>query len=335
VNPVLRGAYAPRLRRGGAPTLSVVFSFRNEEIVLGELIRRLRTALGAVRAAGRLASWELVFVDDDSTDRSREILIEHATGHDDIRIVTMSRNFGIAPCVLAGLEMSRGDLVVYMDADLQDPPEVIPSLLAAWEADPDVDVVHTVRSRREGEPWYKLLVTKVGYAILHRVSTIDLPIEAGDFKLLSRRAVDLLIEFREKRPYTRGLVCWIGLKQVRVPYQRDARFAGESKFPVFGPQVIQNFLDSAVISFSDVPLKLAMALGVLISMAAALFFLVALAVAGLRGWQSVAFAALAFLSGVQLFFVGILGLYVSSIFIESKQRPNYIIKDTFGFPDRP
>jgi dolichol-phosphate mannosyltransferase len=329
------GFYAPPAPPRRPPLLSVVFSFRNEAEVLGELIRRMRGTLAPLRASGRLAGWELIFVDDDSTDRSRDVLLAEA-GAGDIRVITMSRTFGTAPCVLAGLELSRGDLVVYMDADLQDPPELIPRLLSAWESEPEVDVVHTIRVRRDGESWAKLAITRIGYAVLRRVATVDLPIEAGDFKLLSRRAVNLLVEFREKRPFTRGLVCWIGLRQLRVPYHREARFGGRTKFPVLGGKVIQNFLDSAVISFSDVPLKLAMALGLVIS-ALALVLMAWIVVHGLGGHgvpgQAVGFAALLCLGGVQLVFIGVLGLYVSSIFVETKRRPNYIVRETFGFPE--
>lgn len=318
------------------PSLSVILSFRNEQANIPELVRRLRAVIDQLREQSRLSSGELVFVNDDSTDGSLALLKKLAEDRRDIRVLNMSRNFGVSPCVLAGMDRSRGDLVVYMDADLQDPPEVIPQMLEAWESGTDVDVVHTVRISRRGETWYKLLVTCVGYAVLKRVSTIDLPIQAGDFKLLSRRAVTLLVQFREKRPFLRGLVCWIGLKQVRINYHRDPRFSGETKFPIFGWGVIQNFLDSAVISFSDVPLKLAMAMGVGVSFAALLFIfwvlLEKLRGHNLPGWTALMVAIL-MLGAIQLFCIGLQGLYIGSIFAETKRRPNHIVKDTFGFED--
>jgi dolichol-phosphate mannosyltransferase len=318
------------------PLLSVVFSFRNEEDVLPELVRRLRLVLGGEVARGVLGAWELIFVNDASSDRSEAILRDAAAGHDDVRILTMSRPFGVAPCVMAGLEHSRGDLVVYMDADLQDPPEVIPAMLDAWRARPDIDVVHTVRTAREGETWIKLFVTAIGYRILRAVSTVDLLIEAGDFKLLTRRAVDQLVAFREKKPFVRGLVAWIGFDYAVVPYRRAARQGGRSKFRVLSGHILRHFVESALISFTDVPLQLVSALGILVSFAA--FVLVAyLGTTTLLGrgapawWWAIGFSL--FVGGLQLLSVGILGVYLNAVFLESKGRPSYIVTRSFGFTD--
>src|SRR5688572_22953518 len=173
-------------------SLSIVFSFRNEEEVLPELLNRVRSVMDQEIAAGHLSEYELIFVNDASTDRSEVILRDAAKERDDIKIITMSRRFGVSPCVLAGMEYSVGDLVVYMDADLQDPPEVIPRMLQTWRERDEVDVVHTQRESRAGESKFKLWITELGYQILRRVSSIDMQIEVGDFKLLSRRAVDHL-----------------------------------------------------------------------------------------------------------------------------------------------
>jgi glycosyltransferase involved in cell wall biosynthesis len=316
------------------PSISVVLSFRNEEACLPELIKRLRAVFAAERKAGHLGSHELVFVNDASTDSSEMILRAHAVGNDDIRIINMSRNFGVSPCVLAGMEYSSGDLVVYMDADLQDPPELIPEMLREWRSEPGVGVVHTVRNDRAGESWLKLAITRVGYRILHMSSTIKLPMEAGDFKLLSREVVDHLVEMKEKRPFMRGLVCWVGFKQKSVSYSREARLSGATKFPVISLRVINNFFDSALISFSDAPLRLATVAGLLISLMALSYILWVLLEKyrghNLPGWSAVMTAVL-FLGGTQLLCTGLQGLYISSIFQESKRRPNYIIKSTFGF----
>lgn len=312
-----------------------MLSFWNEQAVIPELIRRLREVFAPLRAAGKIASHELIFVNDASTDHSELIIREAAAGHDDIRLVNMSRNFGVSPCVVAGMAHASGDVVVYMDADLQDPPEVIPKMLEAYQSEPDVDVVHTVRTERRGETRIKLAITKLGYAILKRVSTIELPVEAGDFKLLSRRVVNHLVQMREKRPFIRALVCWIGFKQKRVEYQREARFSGATKFPIFGLGVIRNFLDSAFISFSDVPLRIAMVAGAVTSILTLLFIfwilLEKIRGHNLPGWTATMVAIL-FLGGVQLLCIGLQGLYISSIFVETKWRPNYIVRDTFGFP---
>ena len=324
--------------RGPTATISVVLSFWNEEDVLPELIRRLRAAFASLLEAEEIGGYELIFVNDASTDRSEWILREAAREQDDVKVINMSRNFGVSPCVIAGMLHARGDAVVYMDADLQDPPELIPELVRVWKSEHEVDVVHTVRRSRAGETPLKLAITRLGYAILRTVSTIDLPLEAGDFKLLSRRAVDLVAQFREKRPFLRGLVCWIGFEQRIVHYHREPRFAGKTKFRVLGLKVIRNFIDSAVISFSDVPLKASTALGMLFSGASLLYMLWILFgwLSGTEapGW-SATLAAVLFLGGVQLLSIGILGTYVASIFLEAKGRPNFIVRDTVGFDAPP
>jgi glycosyltransferase involved in cell wall biosynthesis len=317
--------------------LSIVLSFYNEAEVLPEQIRRLRNVLQAECDQQTIRDYELIFVNDASTDQSEEILKAAAQGYNDIKILTMSRNFGISPCVLAGMEYASGDLIVYMDADLQDPPEVIPELLQTWRQK-QVDVVHTVRISRAGESRLKLWITKIGYFILQHVSTVHLPFEAGDFKLLSRRAVKHLLQFKEKKPFIRGLVCWIGFPQATVRYRREARFSGKTKFPVYSRKVIRNFLDSALISFSDVPLQFSLFTGFLISLGA-FFYLIYLLFNILRGrplpdWSPL-MAVLLLLGGAQLLTIGVLGLYINSIYLETKRRPNYILERTFGFDNSP
>jgi glycosyltransferase involved in cell wall biosynthesis len=316
------------------PGVSVILSFWNEEEVIPELVRRLRAVFEQLLSNTQVSAYELVFVNDASTDRSEELLMDLATGRNDIRLLNMSRNFGVSPCVLAGMTHASGDVVIYMDADLQDPPEIIPEMLQAWRADPMVEVVHTVRRTRSGESRFKLFITAIGYRILRAVSTIDLPLEAGDFKLLSRRAVDEVVKFTEKRPFLRGLVCWIGFKQATVYYHRESRVAGRTKFPLLGVRVIRNFIDSAVVAFSDVPLKLSTAMGLICSMLA-LVGIAWIAATWLFGrpvsGQGAILVAIFFLGGVQLLSIGILGNYLGSVFLETKSRPNFIIRDTFGF----
>lgn len=325
---------------GGAlklcPFVSAVFSFRNEEDVIPELVSRMRKVFEGLRSGGRVCGHELIFVNDDSNDRSVDVLINAARGRDDIKIINMSRRFGVSECVMAGLEHSSGDAVIYMDADLQDPPEVIPELIEKWQGE-GAEVVLTTRRTRAGESKIKLWVTKLGYKILKTISNIDIPMDSGDFRLLSRRVVNELLELREKKPFMRGLTTWVGFKQARVFYDRDARHAGETKFHVFGWKVISNFLDSALISFSDVPLKFAFFSGFIISLGAFIYLalvivmkLMGLILPGL----SAIMAIILFLGGVQLLTIGVLGLYTSSIFNEVKKRPNYIVKDTFGFVEK-
>lgn len=314
------------------PVISIVLSFKNEEQVLPELISRLRNVLDVEYKN----NYELIFVNDNSTDTSEEILINAAEDRNDIKIITMSRTFGVSECALAGLEYSSGDAVIYMDADLQDPPEVIPELIGSWKSGDNVDVVNTMRQSRDGESRIKLGLTRIAYNILKYVSNIELQVEVGDFKLLSRRAVNYLIRFREKKPFLRGLVSWIGFNQITITYKREARFAGKTKFPVYGYKVIHNFMNSALISFSDLPLQFAFFIGMIISFCAffALIYIIVqkFLIQVTSGWTAI-MAAILFLGGLQLMTIGIMGLYISSIYLETKGRPNYIIKNTFGFDD--
>lgn len=318
------------------PALSVVLSFFNEAEVLLELISRLRAVLGQLVTDGHLASYEIIFVNDASTDASEQVIIAAAVGHDDIRLITMSRNFGVSPCVLAGMERARGDLVVYMDADLQDPPDLIPEVLRAWREGGDVDVVNTVRIVRAGESRGKLFLTRLAYWLLSRTTNINFLVEAGDFKLLSRRAVEHLIQMKEKLPFVRGMVYWIGFKQTVVRYRRQARPSGTTKFPMSNPKVFYNFFFSALISFSSVPLLLSILLGAATSIFAFLFLIYVViqkfVVADVtQGWTMI-MATVLLLGGMQLLTTGINGLYINSIFLESKGRPNYIVHRTYGFP---
>ncbi len=318
------------------PSLSVIFSFRNEEAVLTELIQRARAVLQKEQSQGNISTYEFVFVNDASTDRSLEILHKEAEGRNDIRVITMSRCFGVSPCVLAGMEYTCGDAVVYMDADLQDPPELIPELLRAWQSDEHTEVVHTVRLSRKGEPKLKLWITRLGYYILNKFAMIYLPVEAGDFKLLSRRAVDHLVQLKENQPFVRGLVCWIGFKQGYVQYHRQSRYSGKSKFHVLSLKVINNFFGSALISFSSAPLKIASCFGLLAIFVDFIIggaaFLQMIQGKALPGWTALMIVIL-FLGGVQLFCLGIMGLYLNSVYEQSKNRPNYIVDHTFGFSE--
>ena len=317
-----------------AAFLSIIFSFRNEQDVLPVLIERVRAVLKDQNAQGHIRGWELIFVNDASTDGSLAVLLSAAQGHGDIKIINMSRNFGVAPCVMAGLAHSKGDLIVYMDADLQDPPEVIPDMLKAFRQNTGVDVVHTVRRTRQGEGTLKMFMTKIGYMVLNRYSSIAILREAGDFKLLSRRAVDHILQFKEYKPFMRGIVCWIGFKQISIAYDRQPRYAGKSKFFILGRKAISNFLNSALVNFSSVPLQIASYCGLCAILLDIVFLLhvVWLKVTGqaIPGWTALMIALL-FIGGVQLFCIGMIGLYLNSVHEQSKMRPNYIIESMFGF----
>jgi dolichol-phosphate mannosyltransferase len=318
---------------GSAPFLSVLFSFRNEQANIPELLHRTRTVLQAEVDKNALAGFELVFVNDASTDRSLELLKRAAVGHDDLRVLNMSRTFGHDPCLLAGMEVARGDLVVCLDADLQDPPEFICELLRAWREDPGVDVVNTVRRSRAGESRTKLWITALGYRILRTVSSVDILIESGDFKLLTKRAVNELVRLQEKQPFFRGMTRWIGFRQIAIPYDREPRFAGRGS-PVISSRVIRYFLESALIAYSGVPLQISTCGGLLMSLCG--FFVLALSL--VQGWQGSSVAgwtgllsAMLIVGGLQLLMLGAIGLYLYAGYVELKKRPNYIVESTVGF----
>ena len=316
--------------------LSMIFSFRNEEDVLQELISRVRNVLKLEKNKGVLSSHELIFINDHSTDRSEEILIEQDKGHGDIKIINMSRNFGVSPCVMTGLKYSTGDAAIYMDADLQDPPEVISKILEVWKEGKNVDVVHTVRTFRAGENFIKLKIAKLGYWILRKTASIDLIAEAGDFKFLSRRVINHLKQLEEYNPFMRGMVAWVGFNQKEVGYKRESRFAGNTKFPIFSRKVINNFFSSALISFSSAPLQWASLIGLSgVGLSIIMFCLILFQKASgllLPDWLIIV-AVIFFVGSIQLIGIGILGLYLQSVYIATKNRPNCIIESVFGFSE--
>lgn len=318
-----------------SPTLSVVLSFYNEEKNIPELLRRLRTVLGSELALGHLRSYELIFVNDASTDRSEQLLID-AAKDGDIRLISMSRNFGHAACLMAGLHNTTGDLIVYLDADIQDPPEIIPDMIAAWRDNENIDVVNTQRLSRAGESKFKLWLTGIGYHILEKTTDIKFLRDAGDFKLITRRVLNHMLELKESLPFFRGLIYWIGFKQITVPYHREMRFSGKSKMNVVGLRVIKFFLFYALVSFSTTPLLLSISVGlgvlgldllIILHALIAYFFFGGVP----TGWTSL-IILISFMGGVQLLSIGVIGLYINSIFIETKRRPLYIVASKVGFP---
>jgi dolichol-phosphate mannosyltransferase len=312
-----------------SPLISVVLSFRNEESVIPELIARLQQAL-----SGAGLAYELVFVNDASSDGSLALLEQHHREDPAVKVVNMSRRFGVAPCVLAGMRYAQGDAVVYMDADLQDPPELIPELVARFRE--GAEVVYTVRTARHGEHGAKMWLTRMAYRAVARLAELDLPEEAGDFKLLSRRAVDHLLAFGEQDLYVRGLVSWLGFRQVAVPYERQARAGGESHFPLLRLGPVAAFA-TAVTSFSHLPLVFFLVLG-LAGAALSGLALAGLGVASLLGAAIstgaflVAFGAL--LWSTLAAGIGVIGLYVARIHREVLARPRYIVESTLGLDAR-
>jgi len=313
-----------------SPLLSVVLSFRNEAEVIPELIERLDRALTAASI-----DYELIFVNDASTDASLALLEKHRASNPRVKILNMSRRFGVAPCVIAGMRHAKGDAVVYMDADLQDPPELIPTLWARWRE--GNDVAYTVRTDRQGESRVKLAITRAAYRLIQRAASIELPIEAGDFKLLSRRVVDHLLSLDEQELYLRGLVAWVGFRQVAVPYERQPRAAGVTHFPLLASLGPVTALLAGITSFSHAPLVLCLVLGVVFGGLSKLTLL-GMLVAWLVGSPPSGAAALVafgvLLWSTLLSGMGVIGLYLARIHRESLGRPRYIVESAIGFDER-
>jgi glycosyltransferase involved in cell wall biosynthesis len=301
------------------------------------MLDRQRKMFAELKNSHLIGDYELVFINDGSRDKSEELLrAEVSKG--DVVLVNMSRNFGVSECVLAGMEHSTGDAVVYMDADLQDPPELIPDMVRAWINDPEAEVVYTTRTRRAGEHPLKMLVTKFGYRFIASISYFHLPVDSGDFKLLSRRAVNYLLELKEDRPYMRGLVGFIGFKQIPVFYDRDARFDGRhnTKNPVLSKRVLYYWLERPLIAFSDIPLKLTfLAFGVSALLFLGTFIVMALKIFGVQPPDSHALMFFVLLIGsIQMFMLGFMALYIGATFRESKGRPRYIVKEVLRAPSK-
>ena len=310
------------------PLVSVVFSFRNEGDVLPELLRRLRGVLDPLAV-----DYELIFVNDASMDNSLEVLLEHAKNDKHIKIVNMSNCFGVNPCFMAGIRYARGDAVVTMDTDLQDPPELLPELIEKWRE--GADVVYTTRRTREGESRFKMWLTKWGYKLWRWGSAVEVPDQSGMYKLMSRRVVDIIAKIDEPDPFLRGLITWAGFKQVQVSYNRKPRYAGETHYPLLGTGPAKEFT-RGLTSFSVLPMAAAVVLGALVMLAALLAFLIVLLLkcfgAAIQ-WVYAVLAALGFLGGLQLFALGVFGLYIHRIHNQVRSRPEYIVESTVGFDD--
>lgn len=303
-------------------SLSVVVPCFNEESVLSITHERLRAALDAIGMP-----WEILYVDDGSRDRTREILLVLAATDERVKVISLSRNFGHQIAVTAGLNHAAGSAVVLIDADLQDPPEVIGRMVEKWRE--GYDVAYGLRTERAGESRFKRWTAQVFYRLINRLSDVSIPLDVGDFRLLSRRAVDAFNAMPECDRFVRGMVAWVGFKQVAVPYSRDKRHAGESKYPL--RKMIRFALDG-IVSFSDAPARFATTVGfVSLAIAALVSLQVFIAYFFARdtvpGWTST-FLAITFLGGVQSLCIGILGEYIARIYREVKRRPLYVVAAT-------
>jgi glycosyltransferase involved in cell wall biosynthesis len=307
--------------------LSVVVPMYFEQEVARECHRRLTAMLDANRY-----DYELVYVNDGSTDGTLPILKEFAENDKRVKVLSFSRNFGHQVAVTAGVDAATGDAIVIIDADLQDPPELIPQMVAAWRN--GADIVFAVRESRAGESAFKKATASAYYRLLRRIARVDIPVDTADFRLMSRRATEGLKAMRERSRYMRGLVGWMGLNRASITYNRDPRFAGETKYPL---HKMLRLATDGIMSFSTSPLQLATVLGVA---SAALGFLVALGAVLTKltggyvvpGWTSTIVAVL-FVGGVQLITLGVIGAYIGRVYDEVRNRPLYLIEAVQGFDD--
>jgi glycosyltransferase involved in cell wall biosynthesis len=316
------------------PLISIVLSFYNEENNIKELHSRLQSTLLNLVKEKTIKGFEIIFVNDCSTDNSENLIKKLIKKYENIKLINTSRNFGADECRLLGLEYVSGDAIIVMDSDLQEPPEVLPDMINLWKSDFDAEVVYTTRIKREGEHFLKLLITKYGYKLIKKISNIELPENSGDFKLFSKIVKNHLIELKEKNPYFRGLVSFVGYKQIQYFYKRESRHDGRenTKFPVLSKRVLWGYMDRALIGYSDVPLKFIIFLGLLTFILA--FFLSIFVLHeyitknALAGWSSIILIFIIFIS-IQTLMIGILGLYIGNIYFETKKRPNVIVKNIF------
>ena len=307
------------------PVYSLVIPVYNEEEMLPELYRRMQQLLDSLDAAG-----EVILIDDGSKDRSYPLMCDIHAHDSRFKIVHFSRNFGKEVAVSAGFDLATGDAIVLMDADLQDPPEVVLEMAVKWRE--GYDMVYAKRERREEETWFKKETSKLFFSVLRKMSDVDVPPGAGDFRLLDRRALDAFRAMRERNRYVRGMFSWIGFKQTSVSYVRPGRFAGTTKWPL--SKLVTLAIDG-IISFSNVPLRLVLQLGFLVSVIsfcagiAAIWIKLSGAYA-ISGWASLMVFS-SFLGGVQLTVLGVMGEYVGRIYDEVKRRPLYLVRELHGF----
>lgn len=309
-----------------SPELSVVVPLYNEELVIGEMHRRLTEVLSQLDC-----EYEIVMVNDGSADRTVELAEEICAADPAVKLISFSRNFGHQFAITAGMDRCAGRAVVVIDADLQDPPEIIPEMVAKWRE--GYDVVYGVREKREGESWFKLVTAKMFYRLLKRLTSVQIPVDTGDFRLVDRRVLDQFNTMRERARFVRGMVSWVGFRQGEVRYVRHERLAGETKYPF---RKMLTFAIDGLLSFSQVPLKMASTLGLISSGVSFVFIVYGLIQKYffpehvIPGWSSL-FSAILFLGGIQLICLGVLGEYIGRIYEEIKQRPLYIVEKEVNF----
>lgn len=307
-----------------ASVLSVVTPVLDEVQTVPELVSRIEKAVESIDPTMQL---ELIVVDDGSSDGTTELLAGMSSSDPYLRVLELSRNFGHQAAITAGIDHATGDAVVVLDGDLQDPPELIPKMVERWRA--GVDVVYAVRERRHGEVFYKRVAASIHYRIQRWLSDVDIPVDTGDFRLMSRRVVDELVGLRESSRYIRGLVSWLGFSQEAVTFVRDSRYAGDRKYTF--RKLLKLSLDGLT-SFTDKPLRLAAQVGAITTIGALLYgawIVVARLLDPGRAFEGFAaiMVTMLILGGIQLFAIGILGEYLGRVYMETKRRPLYVVRE--------
>jgi glycosyltransferase involved in cell wall biosynthesis len=311
------------------PRYSIIAPCFNEEGVLHELHRRIQEVMDQTGE-----SWELVLINDGSRDRTAEIMGELHAADSRVKVLDFARNFGHQIAVTAGLDYAQGDAVVIIDADLQDPPELILEMIDRWKE--GYEVVYAVRTERKGETWFKEFTAKLFYRIIYRITDVDIPLDTGDFRLMDRKVVGAMNQMRERNRFIRGMTSWVGFRQTGVTYVREERYAGETHYPF---RKMFKFALDAITGFSYAPLQMATYLGFIIaglSAIAALLVIFARLFMGTSPFygQATTLVTVLFLGGVQLITLGIIGEYLGRIYDEVKGRPLYLVREALGFEEQ-
>lgn len=315
-------------REAGKQLLSIVVPCYNEEEVIGATIKRLTVVCERLQGLDT----ELIFIDDGSRDRTRELLRDFAAQDARMKVICFARNFGHQLAVTAGMDAAKGDAVVLIDADLQDPPEVIEQMVAKWRE--GFEVVYGTRTERAGESAFKRSTARCFYRLLNQLSDVPIPLDTGDFRLISRKVADTLRAMPERDRFVRGMVSWAGFRQTALAYKREARYAGASKYPL---RKMVRFAVDGILSFSTKPLRMSVTLGMICALLALLgigyaLFLRLFTNIWVEGWTALMIAVL-LIGGVQLMSVGILGEYIGRIYNEMKNRPLYVVDEYLGFDE--
>lgn len=303
--------------------VSVVVPCYNEESVIVETNSQLNSVLSQ-----HFQNYEIIYVNDGSSDKTKELLYSFRGQFPHVKSVHFSRNFGHQPAVSAGIKHATGDYIIIIDADLQDPPSLIPNMVQKAQVE-NANVVYAVRKSRMGESWFKKLTAKYYYRLINSMSETQLPLDTGDFRLIDRKVADVFNNIEERQKYIRGLITWIGFKQVPIEYNREERFAGETHYPL--SKMIQ-FAMRGLLYFSKKPLTLATNIGLLLVGLSILFLIIQFLKwiyypeTFVIGWMSM-FGAIIFFGGIQLLSIGVLGAYIGNIFDEIKNRPEYIVDE--------